>query len=198
MTATVRASRERRGGTPQVVAAFAVIYVVWGTTYLGIRIAIETIPPFLMAGTRFLVAGLLIYGWVRLRGGRRPTRSDWKRGGIVLLAAGALRGEWAGLRAGAPSPRSLAALGYLIVFGTLIAYSAYVWLLDVTTPAKVGTYAYFNPLVALILGAWLAAEPVTARMLAGAACILLSIFLVNSNSFLKRRFCRAAARPGYR
>ena len=55
-----------------VVAAFAVVYIVWGSTYLAIRVAIESMPPFLMAGVRFLVAGLLMYGWARSRGATRP------------------------------------------------------------------------------------------------------------------------------
>ncbi|MGB4678159.1 MAG: EamA family transporter, partial [Aggregatilineales bacterium] len=56
----------------KIAAAFAAIYIIWGSTYLGIRFAIETIPPFLMAGVRFLLAGAMLYGWARVRGAPRP------------------------------------------------------------------------------------------------------------------------------
>jgi drug/metabolite transporter (DMT)-like permease len=62
----------------KVVAAFAVVYVVWGSTYLAIRYAVETLPPFLMAGSRFVVAGLLLFGWARWRGVPSPTASAWR------------------------------------------------------------------------------------------------------------------------
>src|SRR3972149_4319949 len=72
----------------QIALAFLSIYTIWGSTYLAIRIAIETLPPFLMAGTRFLIAGAALYLWTRLRGAPRPTRSNWKAatmiGGLLL------------------------------------------------------------------------------------------------------------------
>ena len=68
-----------------VIAAFAAIYIIWGSTYLAIRVAIETIPPFLMAGTRFLIAGSLLYGWARIRGTPRPPLDAW-RAAVVLGA----------------------------------------------------------------------------------------------------------------
>lgn len=81
-----------------IVAAFAVIYVVWGSTYLGIRIAIETWPPFLMAGIRFLFAGSLLYAGLRLGGVARPTRREWLDGalvGTVMLGIGNGSVTWA-------------------------------------------------------------------------------------------------------
>ncbi len=285
--------------------AFAALYVVWGSTYLAIRFAIQTLPPFLMAGTRFVVAGSLLYAWHRARGTPRPTLRQWggaavagglmlflgnggvswseqyvpsglaslliatvplwlvllnwaERGGsppsgleylgiaiglagvvlliepgtvtdadssagsfylmgviVLLLASGAwaagslfsrrgvlprrplyatsmmmmcggtlllafsvLLGEPARVSIGSVSLESALALLYLIVFGSLIAFSAYTWLLRVTRPALVGTYAYVNPVVAVLLGWWLADEPVTARTLAGMVVIVGSVILV--------------------
>src|SRR3990170_5093626 len=80
---------------PEAPSSFAIwtamisVYIVWGSTYLAIRIAIETIPPFLMAGVRFLIAGAALYLWTRLRGAPTPTRPNWKAatiiGGLLLL-----------------------------------------------------------------------------------------------------------------
>ncbi|HEX9149356.1 MAG TPA: EamA family transporter, partial [Thermoanaerobaculia bacterium] len=73
----------------RIIAAFAAVYVIWGSTYLAIRFAIETIPPHLMASARFLVAGAILYAWARLRGAPRPTFSNWRAativGGLLLL-----------------------------------------------------------------------------------------------------------------
>jgi drug/metabolite transporter (DMT)-like permease len=269
----------------RVLLAFAAIYVLWGSTYLGIRYAVETLPPFLMAGTRHLTAGILLYVWNRFRGEPRPRLRDWgvaaaigalmllggnglvswaeqrvpsglaalivasvplwitvleaaqKRraprgaviaglllgiaslawlvvpgrfggnghvdplgagalllaalcwavgslysrvakllvstfvaiamemiaGGLILWSAGFLVGEGARLHFGAVSARSLLALGYLIVFGSLAGFSAYMWLLRVTTPARVSTYAYVNPVVAVLVGWAVAGEALTLR-----------------------------------
>ena len=80
---------EQRASRAQIVAAFASIYIIWGSTYLAIRYAIETIPPFIMGGTRFLVSGALLYTWSRYRGAPRPTRLHWRNaiiaGGFLLL-----------------------------------------------------------------------------------------------------------------
>src|SRR5262245_46283632 len=76
---------------PALVAGFAVLYVVWGSTYLGIKFAVETIPPFLMASARFLLAGSVLYGYLRLRGLAAPTLAQWKAGaltGALLLLGG--------------------------------------------------------------------------------------------------------------
>jgi drug/metabolite transporter (DMT)-like permease len=95
--------------TAAVAAAFAVVYVVWGSTYLAIRFGVETIPPFLMAGTRHLTAGLLLYGWLRMRGGAKPEWRHWKSaaviGGLLLLGGNGLV-TWAEQRV----PSGLAAL----------------------------------------------------------------------------------------
>lgn len=295
------------------LTAFAAVYVIWGSTYLAIRVALETMPPFLMAAARFLAAGAVLYSWSR-RSGRAPapTRSEWRTativggllllggnggvvwaeqyvpsgmaallvatvplfmvllewrwnggdppgrrvlGGILLGFAGVLllvgaseampgaRGllpaavvllaafSWAtgsiyarrapqpttprlgtamqmltgglmlgvlGVLMGEPgqlelsriSSRSWMALAYLIVFGSLVAFSAYVWLLRESTPARVSTYAYVNPAVALFLGWSLAGEPLTGRILVGSAVILASVVLVTSRG--PRRVPQAA------
>lgn len=276
---------EKEAPAGRVILAFAAIYLLWGSTYLGIRYAVETLPPFLMAGTRHMTAGLILYAWTRHRGGPRPTARDWRlaagigalmllggnglvswaeqrvpsglaalivasvplwmtvleaahrrqapsraviaglilgilslgwlvapgrfggnghvdglgaaalllaalswaigslysrvaklsvstftavamemiAGGLVLWGAGLLVGEGARLDPSAVSLRSGLALGYLILFGSLAGFSAYMWLLTVTTPARVSTYAYVNPIVAVFLGWAVAGEAVTLR-----------------------------------
>lgn len=288
----------------RVIAAFAAVYVIWGSTYLAIRFAIETLPPFLMASARFLVAGALLYGWTRLKGASRPGRAHWMGalivGGLLLLGGngavvwaeqripsgvaalvvaivplwmvvldwlwggsarptgrvwtglglglvglalligpgallgsgqvdglgvlvvvlgslawtvgslysrrtrlptrplqatamqmlcgGALlailagmTGEWSEVSLAAVSMRSGLALAYLIVFGSLVAFTAYVWLLRVSTPARVSTYAYVNPVVAVLLGWALASEPLTPRMLIASAVIVGAVAMITSD-----------------
>jgi drug/metabolite transporter (DMT)-like permease len=284
-----------------IALALGAVYVIWGSTYLAIRFAIETIPPFLMAGTRYVTAGLLLYGWSRLRGAPRPSLVNWRsavlvgaalllmgNGGvvwaeqrvssglvallicteplwIVLLVWLRSRGEkpnprvlaglalgfvglvilvkpgsssggidpwgavvvliaslsWAwgsiyGQRARLPSSpllstgmqmlcggslqllvsmilrepsrfavaqvsgKSLLALGYLIVFGAIIAFTAYVWLLKAAPPVLVSTYAYVNPVVAVFLGWAFAGEPITGTTMIAAAVILTGVALISS------------------
>lgn len=284
-----------------VVAAFAAVYLIWGSTYLFIHFAVSELPPFLVGAVRFLVAGSILTLWARLRGDPMPTPRqartaaigglflltvgngavvwavqrvpsgitalivatlpvwmvliEWARpGGVrpragvfagiglglagiaLLLDPGALGGgervdlagalvlcigsvAWAagsilmrhapmprsaraanglqmlaggtglallGLAAGeAPqldiagaSPRALLSVLYLMVFGSLIAFTAYTYILRVSTPARVSTYAYVNPLVAVFLGWTFAGEVVTGRTLAAAAVILASVAVV--------------------
>src|SRR5205814_7531417 len=84
-------SADGRSKAPRgrVIAAFAAVYLIWGSTYLGIRFAIETMPPHLMAAARFLVAGAILYAWSRWRGAPRPTKRNWGAatvvGGLLLL-----------------------------------------------------------------------------------------------------------------
>lgn len=283
----------------KVAAAFATVYIIWGSTYLAILYAIETLPPFLMAAARFLLAGGLLFAWARFRGIPTPTRAqwiacavagglmlmlgnggvvwaetrvpsgvaallvaivpcwmvllDWLRGGekptgrvvaglalgmlglallvgpdalmgggridplgalvlvfgglawaagslysrgrafpaprmstaaqmlaggVGLLALGTVTGEWGQVNPAAVSTRSVLATLYLVVFGSLIAYSAYVWLLRVSTPAKVSTYAYVNPIVAVMLGWLFAGEALTLRMGAAALVIVAGVALI--------------------
>ena len=282
------------------VAAFTAIYLIWGSTYLAIKFAIESIPPFLMLSFRFLPAGLIMYGFLRLRGTPSPSRREWFAAaavGTLMLAGGTGAVAWAertihsglaallvaavpmwmvlldwigparrrptgrvlaGLAVGflgvglivgptragfglaglfavlavmfgticwavgsvysryVPLPRSpfmasaaemiaaglalavIAALtgetaafdpaavstvsalsvAYLIVFGSLVAYAAYVWLLHNTTPARVSSYAFVNPLVAMLLGVWLGDESFGPATLLAAALVVGSVVLI--------------------
>ncbi len=287
----------------KLVTAFAAVYVLWGSTFLAIRFAVATLPPFLMAGTRHLVAGAVLYPLARLRSGEQPTRSNWSAaalmgalllfggnggvswaeqivpsgvaallvatvslwmvildwlrpggvrpggrvivglvlgfgglgflvgpsklagsgrvdplgatvlvlaslswatgsvfsrrldlprspllgtgmqslaGGALLILVGLLTGQGAELHWGAVSLRSMLALGYLIVFGSLLGFSAYTWLLAHAPPARVATYAYVNPVVAVFLGWALAGERLTLRTLVAAAVIVAAVVLVIS------------------
>ncbi|HTH52529.1 MAG TPA: EamA family transporter [Edaphobacter sp.] len=290
---------ERPTRTPldlQVLLAFFTIYVLWGTTFLAIRIAVAEVPPLLAAGMRFFIAGGLLYGFTRMRGEAHPSRLQWRNlaviglvmfvvdygplfwaekyissgiasilaatvplitillemlvfrqqpfrwsllgaallgfvgvavlmlpgntrqialvpcvavllgttgwclgsvlqrqmnlpasravtsgaammlGGTVLLLLSASFGE---LR---PLPhislRAGLAIGYLVTCGSLLAFTAFVWLLARMPASKVSSYAYVNPVVAIALGHFLAAEIITTRTLSGAALVLMSVFLI--------------------
>ena len=287
-----------------VVANFAAVYVIWGSTYLGIRLAIESVPPLLMVGARFLLAGALLYALARFRGAPRPTGAAWGRAaivggcllvcgnggltfgemyvpsglaalliamvpvfmallgwlsgqsprptrrvslgfafglagvallarpdasvaahprfllgvavilvggliwsagslysrragqgtapllmaamqmltaGAVLLAGAGLRGEIADFDPAQVTAKSLAAFFYLVFIGAIVGYNAYLWLLRHCPPAQVATYAYVNPVVAVLLGAGFAGEKLTSSMLAGAALIVAAVALVVTN-----------------
>ncbi len=292
----------------QILLAYATIYVVWGSTYLAIAYAIETLPPFLMAGARFLIAGALLYGWARLRGAAAPPLLHWRNAAVVgaflllggngavvwaeqrvpsgiaallvsslpiwmvLLEAvgperrrptlrsavgvlvgiagvavligpdallgraaqpgaasvpvlgalvlvlgslawgiGSMISRFARLPGSAPlgsgmqmlaggvllailglavgespatfasaTPASLVGFVYLIVFGSLIGFTAFAWLLRVEPPSRVATYAYVNPVVAVLLGWAIAGEPITGRTLAAAAIIVGAVALIVS------------------
>ncbi len=294
-----------RGSRAAIFWSFAAIYVVWGSTYLAIRIMVSAAPPLLAGGTRFLVAGGLLYGWARWRGVPAPeprlwgpalvlgslfflvgnggvswaetrlpsgltallaatsplftvlfesTRGGWRRppfrvvlgivaglggvallvapgefiggahadllgaaaitvaamawalgsvsshalplhpsptlstgmkmlaGGALLLVAGLAFGEGSRISAAAITPKAVAAWVYLIVFGSLIGFSAFTHLLRVTTPAKVSTSAYVNPLVAVALGWALLGETVTPRTVVAAAIIIGGVMLIRLRS----------------
>jgi len=280
-----------------IFLAFACIYVIWGSTYLAIRYAVETIPPLFVAGFRHLIAGALLFGWCWWRG-FRPNRQQWLAsivlavlfflighgtlhcaqqtlpsclaalliatepifvaiiltatrrarftrslliglllglfgvalifgadvrsgrlemlssfavligaaswsigmvysrsaalhpdprmaaamsllaGAGMLLLGGAVTGEAARLELTAVSLRSLLALGYLAVAGSLLAYSAYFWLLDRFPPTLVATHTYVNPVVALILGWAIAGEALTVRFVFGGVVVIAAIALV--------------------
>jgi drug/metabolite transporter (DMT)-like permease len=283
--------------------ALFTLYIAWGTTYLAIHYAVESIPPFFMTGTRFLVAGLILFVWRRLKGDPAPSRLQWRSaiiigifllvGGIggvslaetyvpsgitallvaatplwvtliealrpngnhptwqslagvivgvlgiiilvdpfastvgrtsyslvgvamVLLAVlswaigsiyshsaplpdspllgsgmellagaagsflvGLLLGETRQLNVSAITVQSLAGLGYLIVIGSLVGYVAYTWLLRVAPTSQVVTYAYVNPLVAVLLGSLIAGELLTPRVLIAAPLILVALGLIH-------------------
>ncbi len=282
----------------QYYLAYACVYVVWGSTFLAIRIAVETIPPFLMAGSRFLVAGLILFAILRLRGAAAPTGRQWRSAalvGLLLIGFGngavawaeqfivsslaallvAMEPVWIALMEGArskawPRPRTWAgiALGvigvsmlmwspadapagttgylpilvviisgwawaagsiysryaprpesalvnasmhmivggsalfvlgmmtegsvtwsnvstasvvawvYLIVFGSWVAFTAYVWLIQIDSPTRVSTHAYVNPIIAVLLGWAIASEPLTLQMLFSAIAIVFAVIII--------------------
>ena len=285
----------------KVWLAFASVYIIWGSTYLTIKYAIESFPPFLMGGARFLIAGLILYGWTAWKGVPAPKAAHWKEacimgaflllignGGVVwaeqtvptgltslliaseplwilvleglvyrkrkvnaLVILGALVGfsgvallvssrssssemmvnplgafvlifsalSWAngsiysleaaqpesplqgtgmkmiaggfflcvaGLAAGEfqkfsldhVSLRSSLSLLYLIVFGSIVGFSSYIWILKVSTPSRASTYAYVNPVIALALGAVFAGEKLTLRILLAGILILTAVAVI--------------------
>ena len=276
----------------QVALALAALYLIWGSTYLGIRFALEGgFPPFLLGGIRFLVAGGLLYAFLRLRGVPAPSRPQWRNAavmGLLLLLLGnglvnygeqtvssgmtavivsssalwmgvfaAMRGhrpnvlEWIGLCIGflgvlwlsagdslaatplglvallvasvawsfgsiwskgrdlpppfmasaaqmlcggaamcalglglgerfdgAPTAHAIGAFWYLVVAGSLAGFSAYIWLLHHVRPALATSYAYVNPAIAVLLGAWLAHERFGLRELVAMAVILLGVLAI--------------------
>jgi len=285
-------------------AALLTLYLVWGSTYLGIAVAVETIPPFLMAAIRFAIAGAILLGWSILREGRSfawPTPRQWRdslivgalllgggmgmvaygeqtvpsgitalliammpvwvaifgrtflgerlpriavlgvvvgfagvailagpsafgaadalepfglaaiivspiawaggslfashratlppkplvatsvqmlAGALVLVAMGAITGEYTDFRPGDVATDSLLALVYLTIIGSLVGFTAYVWLLSVAPLPLIATYAYVNPIVALILGAIVLQEPIGLRVLVAGAIIIFAVALI--------------------
>jgi drug/metabolite transporter (DMT)-like permease len=277
-----------------------VIYLVWGSTYLAIRFGVETMPPFLMAGARFLLAGGILYAWLRLHGAPRPALADWQSalflgsllllggnglvtwaeqwlpsgiaaliitttplwmmlfewllfggarpraivwfglvlgfagvtllirpelanddaprllpvlamcaapvlwslgslfsqrarhldppllntalqmlcGGGLMFLFGIAAGETANFDWNVISLRSWLSFAYLVTFGSLVAFTTYMWLLRVARPSVVSTYAYVNPLVAVILGALLGGELLTADIGIATAMILGAVGLI--------------------
>ncbi|HEY4248328.1 MAG TPA: EamA family transporter [Lacunisphaera sp.] len=306
------------GKTPTkaaIIAGFATIYLLWGSTYLGIKIAVETLPPFLMASARFFVAGTIVTVWIACTGrfkatrrqwidnsliggflllggngvvswseqkipsgvstlvvslgplfivlldwavfkfsrdktrGTRPTWTTfvgvglgivglvvlvapnlgegqsqldpWRASGLVLacfswsvgsiytryartpaepftaaaiqMLAGSvwlivvslLMGEPEHFRLSAASSRSLFAWGYLIVAGSLVGFTTFVWLMKHCTPARVSTFAYVNPVVAVFLGWMLAHETVGPTMLIAAAIIIAGVAIITASKSKK-------------
>jgi drug/metabolite transporter (DMT)-like permease len=290
-------------------AAFAAVYIFWGSTYLGIKYAIETLPPFLMAGSRFAFAGSILFLWARLsKDYEKPTGAQWRtsfivgtllllggNGGVVLaqhyipsslaallvateplwivvlswawlgqsrpnwrvvlgllvgfvgvwllisgrastgvesggieqwigigavilgafswaagsiyglrssvprspllaagmqmlagsvslLIVGLVRGEWSTFDPAAVSSASLIGVVYLIIFGSLVGFTAYSWLLKNARPSMVATYAYVNPVIAVLLGWLIAGESMTGQMLLGAGVVVGSVVLITSQN----------------
>jgi drug/metabolite transporter (DMT)-like permease len=294
-----------RSSRALIILAFAAIYVLWGSTYLAIRYAIDTLPPFLMAASRFLIAGTILLAWAAVS--REPIRqalSQWPKalllgamlllagnggvtwaekyiatglaallvaseplwvvllnwgitrhrpnakvllgvfiglagvallvggdlgqadasskmslvsagvvllagfswaagsvyanhrpikaptpiasgmqmlgGGLLLLVLAVVAGDIQRLNLAKASWVSIGAVCYLIVFGSLVAFTAYSWLLRNVTPARAATYAYVNPVVAVLLGWSIASEPLTLRMLIAATIIIGSVVLITT------------------
>jgi drug/metabolite transporter (DMT)-like permease len=302
---SMNSGAEPRRSAPRglVLAAFAAIYLIWGSTYLGIRFAVETIPPFVLGGARFLLAGGLLYTWLRFKGVPRPAGFHWRNaavvgglllgvgnggvnwaeqrvassltalliaitplwfvlldwlrprgarpalqtmlgivvgfagvamlvrggnttrhtavdlssvaalmiasmawacgslyarytpkpgssvmagamqmlaGGAVLFAVGLLSGEAEKFDLTGVSLRSACAFAYLTVVGSLIGFTAFSWLLNVSTPARISTYAYVNPVIAVFLGWAIGGEQLSARILWAAAVIVLGVVIITT------------------
>jgi drug/metabolite transporter (DMT)-like permease len=287
----------------KILSAFSIIYLVWGSTYLAIRVGVREMPPFLMAGLRFTAAGLAVYLWMRFTGVKSPNWREWRgatilgtlmflidyaclfwaeqrvpsgvaavilaaipvcitllqivflrtqrltvrlalglavgiigvavlmnpssslgeapldrggaiallvsccgwsigtvigqrlvlpeskpmsaaaqmlSGGVQLLALAAVAGEFANFHVHDISGSAWFSLLYLIIAGSIISYTAYVWLLHYESPTKVGTYAYVNPVVAVIIGAALGGEAVGRRTILGTALILVGVIAITT------------------
>ena len=298
---TVELQTHRR--TWQTLLAFAIIYFVWGSTFLAIRIGVREVPPFLLAAMRFVIAGLVLYGWMIVRGEQSPAKRQWisvfilaflifvldyglvfwaeqrvpsglaavmmatipvfmalseilllrtqtislrlafalvvgicgvavlvthslnlggapidrkgavalvvaamswslasaltrklplpdskvmssgaqmLAGGILLSLAAAALGEFRNFHPGTVSRQTWLALLYLIVAGSIIAFTAYVWLIHHESPTKVGTYAYVNPIVAVLIGYLLAGESLGRRTILGTLLVLVSVVVVTT------------------
>ncbi|MBZ5500861.1 MAG: EamA family transporter [Acidobacteriia bacterium] len=283
--------------------AFAIIYLVWGSTFLAIRIGVHEVPPLLFAAMRFLVAGLVLYGWASARGERSPSGRQWASisllavvifvldygllfwaeqrvpsglasvmlgtipafmalseiiflgtqrltvrlalalviglggvavlvsrslnlggepidrlgavaltvaslswsvasalarklplppskvmssgaqmlaGGVFLALTSAGLGEFRHFHPWAVSRGAWLALLYLIVPGSIVAYTAYVWLIHHESPTKVGTYAYVNPVVAVLVGYFLGGEALSLRTILGTVFVLLSVVVITT------------------
>jgi drug/metabolite transporter (DMT)-like permease len=300
------ANKSDGGTTPSPLSftlAFAAIYLIWGSTYLGIRVAVETMPPFLMAAARFLIAGSFLFTFLKLRGAPWPTLHQWRTnagigtflllggngsvvwaeqfvpsgitalligvgplfivltewawpgglrptvitltalllgfagvtwlaapweagtsgglhlggvgaillgcaswgigsiysrhakhgadpflasslqmlgGGAALLVLALAHGDLSHFDAAAIAPRSWGAFAYLIGAGSLVGFSTFVWLLKHSTPARVATYAYVNPIVAVFLGWLILGEQITPRTLVASAIIVAAVALITT------------------
>jgi drug/metabolite transporter (DMT)-like permease len=288
--------------------AFAIIYFVWGSTFLAIRIGVHEVPPFLLAAMRFLVAGFVLYGWMIARGERSPHAREWASstllavlifvldygllfwaeqrvpsgiaavmlatipafmalseiiflrtqrltvrlalalvigmggvavllshsldlggapidatgaaalmvcamswsvasaltrklplpsskvmssgvqmltGGVLLGLTSAALGEFHDFHPGTVSRAAWLALVYLIVAGSIIGFTAYVWLIHHQSPTKVGTYAYVNPVVAVVVGYFLGGEPLGLRTVLGTTFVLVSVIVITTTRAAK-------------
>ena len=302
--------------TWKTLTAFAIIYFVWGSTFLAIRIGVNEVPPLLLAAMRFTIAGLVLYVWLLARGERSPTLRQWTSasllgliiflfdygilfwaetripsgiaavmlatipglmalseiiflhtqkltarllialligiagiavlmsrslnlggapidklgalallfaavswsvasaftrilplpsskvmssgaqmltGGIFLAIAAAALGEFRNFHPTAVSRGAWLALLYLIVAGSIIGFTAYVWLIHHQSPTKVGTYAYVNPIVAVLVGYFLGGEALTSRTILGTLFVLISVIVITTTSAKKSPAPAAAA-----
>ncbi len=295
--------------TWKTLLAFSIIYFVWGSTFLAIRVGVHDVPPFMLAAMRFVIAGLVLYGWMMARGERSPSAREWisacvlailifvidygllfwseqrvpsgiaavmmatipafmalseiillrtqkltlrlsvalaigifgvgvlvsrslnlggapideagavalivasiswsvaaalsrklplptskamsagvqmLAGGILLALASAALGEFHNFHPGNVSRGAWLALAYLIIAGSIVGFTAYVWLLHHESPTKVGTYAYVNPIVAVIVGYFLGGEALGLRTAVGTAFILISVVVIRTTRTKKQ------------
>lgn len=294
--------------TWKTVLSFATIYLVWGTTYLAIRVGVREVPPFLLAAMRFSIAGFVLYGWMIAQGERSPSLREWRSafllailifvldygllfwaeqrvpsgiaavmmatiplftalseivllgtqrvtlglflalligiagvavlmshssnlgvvsidkkgavalivaslswsvgsaltrklplppskvmssgaqmlaGGILLALTSTAIGEFRNFRPGAVSAGAWLSLVYLIVAGSIIAFTVYLWLIHHESPTKVGTYAYVNPVVAILVGYFLGGETLGLRTILGTLLVLISVVVITTTPVRK-------------
>ena len=294
---------EPRPAAWKILLAFAIIYFVWGSTFLAIRVGVREVPPLILAAIRFSIAGLALYAWISARGEKQPTAREWRSasllgliifvfdygllfwseqrvpsgvaavmlatipvfmalseiiflrtqrltlrlvvalligifgvavlmahslnlggapvdklgalalifasiswsiasifsrklplppsklmssaaqmltGGVLLTILAAALGEFHNFHPAVVSRAVWLSLLYLIVAGSIIGFTAYVWLLHHESPTKVGTYAYVNPIVAVLVGYFLGGEELTTRTILGSLCILVSVIVITT------------------
>ena len=166
-----------------VLVGFAGITLLVGPVQLG-----GSLQDLDSAGVAVLMLSGLLWavGSLYSREARLPasplmgTSMEMLAGAAGLLALGTLTGEWARLDLASISSRSLLGLAYLVIFGALVGFAAYTWLLRVAPTPLVSTYAYVNPLIAIVVGSWLAQEPFTPRILISALVIVSAVALINT------------------
>src|SRR5207253_2842467 len=195
----------------KALVAYLVVCVFWGSTYLAIKVGVGELPPFLFAGLRFLVAGVLLLAialtcasasWSlgSVYGKRHKTATSpyvgaalqmLAGGGAVVLLGTAL-GEWSRWHLTA---KGAGAVVYLVVFGSILGYSAYTYALRHASPTIVGTYAYVNPVIAVLLGWLILREPVTARTFVAMALIVGAVVWIQFSHKLAVPKGLAGSRP---
>lgn len=292
----------------KVLSAFAIIYLVWGSTFLAIRVGVREVPPFLLAGMRFLLAGVILFAWMRARKTQSPTAKEWASatllavlifvidygllfwaeqrvpsgiaavmlatipvfmslseilflgtqkltlrlalallcgifgvvvlvspslglreepiatsgaiallisavswsiasalsrklplpsskpmssaaqmlsGGVLLTLVATTLGEFHRFHVRQVSPAAWIALAYLVLAGSILAFTAYVWLIHHESPTRVGTYAYVNPIIAVILGYFFGGEVIGPRTLLGTLLVLVSVIVITTTPATK-------------
>ncbi len=180
-TSTDGRTRAPRG---LVLAAFAAVYLIWGSTYLGIRFAVETLPPFLMGGARFLISGLILYTWLRVTGTPAPSRINWRRAavaGALLLGIGNGGVNWAEQKV----PSGLTAL---IIAGTPVWFALFDWLRPggtrPTRQTALGIIVGFAG-VSLLVGSRSAWQSTTVDFTGVAALVLASMAWAGGSLYAK-------------
>src|SRR5436309_3146493 len=162
----------------KALVAYLVVCIVWGSTYLAIKVGVGELPPFLFGVLRFLMAGVLLLGVALALGDQLPRQlSDWRTQGIVgllLLGGGNALVVWAEqyTASGTASIFVVTVALWMAFFGSILGYSAYTYALRHASPTIVGTYAYVNPVIAVLLGWLILGEPVTARTFLAMALIV--------------------------
>lgn len=158
------------------------------STYRTERNPYEQIALFvLILGSMSWVIGSL-YAKYKKTQAPASVNTSWQMlfAGIYFLTGALIRGEFKSFHFSAVPAEAWVSISYLIIFGSILAYSCFVWLMEVQSPAQVSTYAYVNPVVAVLLGVFLASEHVNTLQVAGLVVILLSVLLINLNKYIRR------------